>query len=110
LVTVTTVIASSLNPTTDRDSSGSVIYDGALGLSYAWRANVELGADAGVRYERFQGTDEVDWTYQMGVDATWQINRYTELAAGFVHEWRQSTDRTSDYTSDTLRIDLRVYR
>ncbi|SDB03367.1 outer membrane beta-barrel protein [Bauldia litoralis] len=110
LVTVTTVLASSLNPTTDRDSSGSVVYDGALGLSYAWRANVEFGADAGVRYERFQGTDEVDWTYQMGVDATWQINRYTELAAGFVHEWRQSTDRSSDYTSDTLRIDLRVYR
>ncbi len=110
LTTITTSLSSSLDPTTDRNSSGSIVYDAKTELAYAWRANADLAANAGVRYARYQGTHQVDWTYQLGLDATWKLNRYSELAAGYVHEWRQSTDRANDYSTDTIRLNLRIYR
>jgi len=110
LTTITTSLASSINPTTNPASSGSVVYDAGVDLAYAWRSNVTLGAAGGARYERFQGTHQVDWTYRLGFDATWQLSRSAGLKAGYVHEWRQSSDRANDYTDDTVRLDLTVRR
>lgn len=110
LTTITTSLSSSINPTTNPVSSGSIVYDAGVDLAYALRSNVTLGAAAGARYERFQGTHQVDWTYRLGFDATWQLNRSAGLKAGYVHEWRQSTDRSNDYTDDTVRLDLTVRR
>jgi hypothetical protein len=110
LTTITTSLSSSINPTTNPASSGSIVYDGGIDLAYEWRSNVTLGAAAGARYERFQGTHQVDWTYRLGFDATWQLNRSAALKAGYVHEWRQSSDRGNDYTDDTVRLDLTVRR
>lgn len=110
LTTVTTAVLSSIEPTTDPASSGSVVYDAGVDVAYAWRPNVVLAGAAGARYEGFQGTDQVDWTYELGLAATWRINRSAELALGYVHEWRESTDRSNNYDSDTVRLDLRVKR
>ncbi|MCB1496530.1 MAG: outer membrane beta-barrel protein [Bauldia sp.] len=110
LSTITADVSTAIDPTTRRNSSGSIVYDGRLEYAYAWRANVDLGANAAARYRRYQGIDQIDWTYQLGFDATWKINRYSEIAAGYVHEWRDSTKRSDNYASDTIRVDLRVYR
>lgn len=110
LTTVTTDLFTSINPTTDAGSSGSVIYDGGVNLAYAWRANVILDGAAGVTYEGFQGTHQVDWTYRFGFGATWRINREAQLALGYEHVWRDSTDRANDYAVDTVRLDLKVQR
>jgi hypothetical protein len=110
LTTVTFDGATSLSPTTDPDSSGSVVYEALLDLAYRWRENVTLDTLAGLTYERFEGTGEVDTTYQLGVGATWRLNRSLHLRGGYVHEWLESSDAASDYTSDTVEFTLRLQR
>ena len=63
-----------------------------------------------INHEHFQGTEEVDTTYDLGMSATWKINRSLHLTAGYVHEWLVSTDPTVDYQSDTVKVGLRAQR
>jgi hypothetical protein len=108
LVSVTTNLATSINPTTDPASSGSVVYDGTVDLAYAYRRNVTFDWTAGVRNARSQGTGQTDWTYRFGVATVWKINRNLQLSSGYVHEWLDSNLAGRDYASDTLRVDLRL--
>jgi hypothetical protein len=112
LVTVSLNGATSINPSTDAASSGSVIYDGSVDLAYAWRRNVTLHGVGAIKNERFLGagggTGLVDATYQAGVSATWKMNRTAWLTAGYLHEWLASSDPARDYQSDAVRVELRM--
>lgn len=110
LTTVTLDGTTTLNPGTDALSSGSVLYDTSVDVAYAWRQNVTIDLTGDIQNERFQGTGEVDTTYQAGLGATWKINRGLQLTAGYVHEWLVSNDPTLPYQSDTLKAELRVQR
>jgi hypothetical protein len=108
LVTVSFDGRTSLAPSTNPASSGSVIHDGALDLAYAWRRNVTLHATGAVKNERFQGVDARETTYQAGLSATWKLNRTAWLTAGYLHEWFDSSDATRNYESDAVRVQLRL--
>jgi hypothetical protein len=112
LVSVAFNGSTSINPSTDAASSGSVVYDGLVDLAYAWRRNVTLHGVAAIKNERFLGagggTGLVDSTYQAGVSATWKMNRTAWLTAGYLHEWLASTDAARDYQSDAVRLELRM--
>ena len=108
LVTVTTALATTIDPSTDPVSSGSVIYDGSVDLAYAWRTNAAVTLSGGVKNQQFEGLGRNDRTYRLGIGTTWSLNRNAELAAGYVHQWLDSTVAANDYTSDTLRIDLKL--
>jgi hypothetical protein len=110
LVSVTTNLATSFEPTTDPASSGAVVYDAAVDLAYAYRSNLTIDWTAGLHNEQFQGTGEKDSTYRLGVGTVWKINRNLQLASGYVHEWLASNVAGRDYASDTVRLDLRVQR
>lgn len=99
LISVTLDASTALNPSTDVASAGSVVYDGSVGIDYAWRRNFTIGWTAGINHERFQGTNSIDTTYRAGVGATWKINRSLHLTAGYLHEWLASSDPTTDYQS-----------
>jgi hypothetical protein len=108
LVSLTSKLATSFNPGTDPASSGSVVYDGSVDLTYAYRRNVTIDGTAGVRNEHFQGTGENDWTYRLGLGNVWKLNRNLQLTCGYVHEWLASNVAGRKYTADTLRVDLRM--
>ena len=110
LTTVTTRLATTIDPSTDAASSGSIIYDGSVDLAYAFRRNATANLTAGVKNQRFEGTGRDDWTYTVGVGTVWKVNRGLELAAGYVHEWLESSVAANDYTADTIRFDLRFRR
>ena len=110
LTTVTFNTSTTLNPSVDVASSGSVTQKGSVEAAYAWRRNVTFTGNASVSNERFQGTGEVDNTYDLGAGLTWKINRGLQLTAGYVHEWLVSTDATTDYQSDTVKVELRAQR
>ncbi|MCR4283165.1 MAG: outer membrane beta-barrel protein [Bauldia sp.] len=110
LTTVTFNGSTALDPSTDPTSSGSVVYDGSVDLAYAWRRNATLTGTAGVRQERFQGTNLIDTRYRAGFGATWKLNRTMHLTAGYLHEWLQSSDASRDYQSDEVRLELRLQR
>ncbi len=110
LTTVTLAGSTALRPSADPLSSGSVLYDGSLEVAYAWRRNVTLTGNAGVRQERHQGTGLVDTGYAAGFGATWRMNRTHHLSAGYRHEWQDSTDPSRAYEADSVRVELKVQR
>jgi hypothetical protein len=110
LTTVTFDTSTTINPNTDPASSGSVVHDGSVEIAYAWRDNVTLTGTASVSNERFQGTDENDDTYDVGLGAEWKLNRMLWLTADYTHEWYVSSDPTTNYTSDTFKVGLKAQR
>ena len=106
-MTLTAAVNTHINPTTNVDLSGSVVYQALADLAYAWRRDVTFDLTAKAENERFQGTDQIDRTYHLGFGATWSLNRNVKLTGGYLHEWLDSTDRGRNYTADTVRIDLR---
>lgn len=108
LTTVTTNVSTGFNPSTNADSPGSIVYDGSIDLAYAYRRNLTFNLTGSLEYERFVGLDETDWTYSVGAGATWKLNRNMQLKAGYLHEWLQSNVPGVDYTSDSVRVDLRL--
>jgi hypothetical protein len=108
LTTVRLNAYTDFSPTSDPASSGSVVHDASVDLDYEWRENVTLGALAGVNYERFKGTGERDTTYRLGADATWKLNRNLWLIGGYLHEWLDSNEPGEDYSSDEVRLTLRL--
>ena len=110
LTTVTFDGSTAINPSTNPASSGSVVYDASVDIAYAWRRNFTWDWTGEINHEHFQGSEEVDTTYDVGMSATWKINRSLHLTAGYVHEWVVSTDPTVDYQSDAVRVKLRAQR
>ena len=110
LVTVTLAGNTQLSPTTDPASSGSVLYSGSLDVAYAWRGNVTLDWISSVTSQRYQGTDEIDTTYDTGVSATWKLNRELQLVASYSHQWLLSTDPALPYQADTVLAELKLLR
>ena len=110
LVTVSLDGSTSLNPSTNVLSSGSVVYDGSVDLAYAWRRNVTVHGTAAVKDEHFQGIGARDTTYRTGLGATWKLNRTAWLTAGYEHTWFASSDPSRAYQSDAVRMELRLQR
>jgi hypothetical protein len=110
LTTVTFSGSTEVNPGTDPSSSGSVLYAAAVDVAYLCRENVTIDALANVSHERFEGTGQEDTTYQLGLGATWRLNRSVHLTGGYIHEWLDSSDSTRDYQSDSVRLTLRLQR
>lgn len=108
LTTVTFDTSTTVNPSTDPSSSGSIVHDGSVEVAYAWRPNVDLSAKAELSREDYQGTGEVDDTYDLSLASTWKINRALQVGASYVHEWLTSSDPTNDYQSDTVKVELRA--
>jgi hypothetical protein len=108
LVSLTGKTATSFNPETDPKSSGSVVYDENIDLAYDYRRDATLNWTADVRNEHFQGIGETDWTYQLGINNVWKLNRNLQLTCGYIHEWLASNVATRRYADDTLRVGLRV--
>jgi hypothetical protein len=108
LTTVTVDTTTTVNPGTDPSSSGSVVHDGSVEVAYAWRPNVDLSAKAELSREEYQGTGEIDDTYDLSLNSVWKLNRNLQLGASYVHEWLASSDPTNNYQSDTVKVELRA--
>jgi hypothetical protein len=110
LTTVTFDASTTINPNTDPSSSGSVKREASVEVAYAWRDNVTFTGTGSVTNEQFQGTGEDDNTYDLGLAATWKLNRALWLTATYEHEWYVSSDPTANYNSDTVKLSLKAQR
>jgi hypothetical protein len=110
LTRVTLNGATTLNPTTNVASSGSVVYDGSVDVAYAWRGNVTINGTASARHERFQGTGEIDTGAKAGVAASWRANRALSVIAGYEHEWLTSNVAGRGFESDAVRVEVKAQR
>lgn len=110
LTTVTFNGATTLDPSTNPASSGSVVYDASVDIAYQWRRNITIGGLAGVQYDRFEGAGADETTYRLGLNTTWRINRTLHLIAGYLHEWTDSADPASEYSADSVYATVRLQR
>ena len=110
LTTVSLNGATTINPSADPASSGSVVFDASVEAEYAWRRNVTFEASAGVRRERFQGTGQIDTGYEAGLSATWKANRWVYLTGAYARGWLVSTEAGRGYRSDSVRVELTAQR
>lgn len=110
LTTVTFNAKTTMNPTTDPASSGSILYDGSIDLAYQWRRNFSIDWTAGMSQENFQGIGLEDRTYRLGIGTTWKLNRALQLTSGYMHKWLDSSDESRNYESDAVSVGLRVQR
>ena len=109
LTTVTAGFTTNLDPTTDKGSSGAVVYDGSLDFAYAYRRNATLDATLDANYKGWQGIGRIDWTYKAGLATTWRINRNITLKAGYLASWLDSTDKSRNYVAQSIRFDLDMH-
>jgi hypothetical protein len=110
LTTVTFDASTTVNPNTNPLSSGSVKREASLQIDYAWRDNVTLTGTGSISREQFEGTGEDDYTYDVGLGATWKLNRALWLTATYAHEWYVSSDPSQNYNSDTVKVGLKAQR
>jgi hypothetical protein len=69
-----------------------------------------LTGTGSISREQFQGTGEDDYTYDLGLGATWKLNRALWLTATYEHEWYVSSDSSQNYNSDTVKVGLKAQR
>jgi hypothetical protein len=110
LVTVKVDAGTGFNPSDNPLSSGSIAYNAALAVDYAWRRNVTLTWNASLSDERYQGLDLHDRTYSLGFGWVWKLSRVLWLTGDYVHEWLRSSDPASDYESDAVTVGVRWQR
>ncbi len=110
LTRMTLNAATSVNPSTDPASSGSLAHDASIVFAYDWRSNVTLSGTASLRHESFQGTGLVDRDYKAGLAATWKANRTFYVSGRLEHEWLTSTDSGRNFSSNAAMVEIRLQR
>ena len=110
LTSLTLDAKTSVNPSTNPASSGSLVHDASINFAYDWRRNVSLNAAASLHHEQYQGTGQVDTDYKAGVAATWKANRWFYVTGRYEHEWLVSNLAGRGYQSDAVKVELRAQR
>lgn len=102
--------ATFVNPTTDPNSAGSIVYDAGLKAEHALRRNLTLEGDLGWRREFYEGIDVADVTYEAGFGLTWKLNRSAWVVGRFSQEYYDSAQPGGDYPTTTVSIGLKLQR
>lgn len=102
--------ATYVDPTTDPSSAGSIVYDIGLKAQHALRRNLTLDADLGYQYQKYEGINAADVTYEAGFGVTWKINRSAWVVGRFQQEYYKSATPGGDYPTTTVTVGLRLQR
>jgi hypothetical protein len=103
-------LSTEVQPTSVPDSSGSILYSGALTAARQLTPRFRVEGGLGLDYERFVGDDRRDTTYSVFAGATYAINRVASLKARYVYEQTDSTDPDAETDSHTVGLRLRIQR
>ncbi|WP_018181454.1 outer membrane beta-barrel protein [Kaistia granuli] len=102
--------ATFVNPTTDPNSAGSIVYDAGIRAAHALRRNLTIEGDLGWRREYYEGINVADVTYEAGFGVTWKINRAAWVVGRFSQEYFDSAVPGGDYPTTTVSVGLRFQR
>lgn len=102
--------ATYVNPTTDPNSAGSIVYDAGIRAEHALRRNLTLEGDLGWRREYYEGINVADITYEAGFGVTWKINRAAWVVGRFSQEYYDSAVPGGSYPTTTVSVGLRLQR
>lgn len=110
LTTVRLDGTTSISPSTDPSTSGSVIYDTTVTVERSIRRNFTAEAFGGWRYEDFRGEGADTTTWTAGLGAIWKLNRQLWATGRFTQTWYDSTAAGADYDASAVTVGLRLQR
>ena len=109
LWTIEAGATSSISSTSTGASSVST-HGLSLEADYAIRRNLTFSAAADLSRERYNGIGRTDWVSSGSLSAEYDVNRHMQLIARYSREARDSTDSSSDYTSNSFELGLRLQK
>lgn len=106
LVTIDLDASTTFSPP-DPSGPGSVFYEVNVDAAYAYRENFDLHALMEFAAEKNDGAP-ASYTYALGAEAVWRMNRSLALAARYMHEWKDPLPVAG--ATDTVSVSLTASR
>jgi len=106
LTVVTANLSTDLGQTTLSGSSGSVQRTAALGVTHAWRENIDLNARASINYEDFNEISLNETTYNLSFGVDYDLGRNLTLGARYRYQKFDSSAADADYDVNTVGVRL----
>jgi hypothetical protein len=103
-------LATTVEPTSVADSSGSVIYAGTLTVSRQMSPRVRIEAGASVEAERFIGLDRDDTTVGGFAAVSYALNRNAAIVARYDYEQIVSDAPGADSEENIVGVRVRLQR
>ena len=91
----------------DPDGPGSIFYEVNVDAAYAYRENFDIHALMEFAAEKIDGGSPT-YTYALGSEAVWRMNRTLALAARYMHEWKDPLP--VEGATDTVSVSLTASR
>lgn len=110
LTTVRFQAGSDIQETTLVDSPGSLVRNAELSIQHALRRNLIAGISLGYVEEAFEGIDQVDKDYILGLNGEYLLNRSMALVASYEHIDSTSNVPDSDTIENIFRVGMRLRR
>lgn len=110
LTTVRFEAGSNIQETTLVDSPGSLVRNAELSIQHALRQNLIAGISFGYVEEDFEGIDQVDTDYILGLNGEYLFNRSVALVASYEHINSTSNVPDDDTVENIVRVGMRLRR
>lgn len=102
---------SNIQETTLTDSPGSLLRNAELSVEHAFRQNLIAGVSLGYAEEDYEGIDQTDRDYILGLNGEYLLNRSMALVASYEHVKSTSTAPDDDTTNENIvRLGMRLRR
>ena len=113
LTTLIGTVSRDVRETLTTDANGntaSARFFTTLGISaqHELLRNLLLGLDASYSQDDFEGIDRTDDIYRIGLNATYMMNRVVHLSGGYRYLVRDSESASSDFTINSLFVQVRL--
>ncbi len=106
LTVVTTNLSTDLGQTTLSGSSGSIRRTASVGVTHAWRENIDLNARAAIDFEDFNEISLNETTYNLSFGIDYTLGRNMTLGARYRYQKFDSSTAGADYDVNSVGVRL----
>jgi len=110
LTTVRAAAGTTVEDTTDAGVSGSVQRTVSLDLEHAVRENIVLNAGFAFSNEDFEGSSQVENTYDFKLGALYRLNRHVAISVEYTRSVTDSSEAGEDTTENAVFVGLNLRR
>ena len=102
--------ASEIAETTSAGSAGSINRSAMVSVEHRPRRNIILGASLGYEHEKFSGTDDTSEDWVTALTGEYLFSPSVGLVVSYEHAESISSAPGSDYSTDEVRMGMRLRR
>lgn len=102
--------STTVESTTQSDSTGSLLYAGSLSMTRELRANLTGRALVGLDWRDYSGSSENEMILRGEASLTWWMNRHAGVTTRARHEIQRSTLADRDYDATSIYLGMTLQR